>query len=555
MILLAKWFVAKAGLKTLAGGCNSERIWNIRKLGIIAIFWGFFAFSTSASTIYFGPSQTGSNNGTSCANAYSWVDGTHGINVASNWSPGNTLYVCQGTYTCSANGTPGIQAAGSGTGANPILIQFDTTGPAILTCGYWGWGIQLAGYSYITADGGSGGTIENTQNGSSLPYQIASNGIAANGPCNHLEVRNFTVENMYVYSNPADESNVGAFQVGGLSFAGCDFLSLHGNTITYAAVGINVEFTKLTNANIYNNTIDYCKWSLSFNDATSSSTATGINIYGNNFGGHFAVWDDNNFNNHEDGIFIYALNGSYSGVQIYNNYIHGDMTAYGTGYVVMGGNGANVQIFNNVIVQDVNQCSNPHLCGPFGLINLGQVTYGSSYTSSNFSVYNNTILGAAPTQAGSTSARTVAGIFWSAPTWTGTNIERNNIVADVPYGITFFGAIPNGFVSDDNDIYNVGLAAIVNSQSSFNSYVALPNLQALGYDNASSAGNPNLSSSYVPQNASMALGLNLTNLGITALDSDKNGVPRPPSGPWVVGALQSNANAPAPPSGVTATVQ
>src|SRR5271165_1628257 len=93
--------------------------------------------TSHAATIYFAPSSAGSNNGTSCANAYAWTDATHGINNTTNSQvAGNTLIACSGTYTCSGNGASGIIIGASGLSGNIILIQAQSG--AVFTCGYWG---------------------------------------------------------------------------------------------------------------------------------------------------------------------------------------------------------------------------------------------------------------------------------------------------------------------------------------------------------------------------------------------------------------------------------
>jgi hypothetical protein len=79
----------------------------------------------------------------------------------------------------------------------------------------------------------------------------------------------------------------------------------------------------------------------------------------------------------------------------------------------------------------------------------------------------------------------------------------------------------------------------------------------LGYDVHSTTGDPKLSGTYFPGLDSSAIGLgeNLTNLGITALNSDKAGNPRPSTGPWDIGAYEyvpgGDTTAPAAPTGLT----
>ena len=109
----------------------------------------------AANDIYFAQTAAGSGNGNSCQNAYSIADATHGINIAGNWSAGNTLHLC-GNITGS---TTQIIAAGSGSSGSPITIKWESG--AIFGPPYCNVGggtnacIILSGHNYITLNGGT----------------------------------------------------------------------------------------------------------------------------------------------------------------------------------------------------------------------------------------------------------------------------------------------------------------------------------------------------------------------------------------------------------------
>jgi len=77
--------------------------------------------------------------------------------------------------------------------------------------------------------------------------------------------------------------------------------------------------------------------------------------------------------------------------------------------------------------------------------------------------------------------------------------------------------------------------------------------------NAPGGTNINLSTG-VPNSGSPVIGAgtNLTSLGISALNADRNGNPRPSSGAWDIGAFNSGASVtttkPSPPTGLTVVV-
>lgn len=152
-----------------------------------------------ASDIYFAAVSAGSNNGTSCANAYAYTDGTHGINVAANWVAGNNLHIC-GTITLAYN-TNFITAAGSGTSGSPITIVWEpgaiVQSPACPAAGC----IVISSRSYIVVNGdvtnGRQGIIENTDVGTNLDHQGQSRAIYANGCTPGCTVENLTIEHIY----------------------------------------------------------------------------------------------------------------------------------------------------------------------------------------------------------------------------------------------------------------------------------------------------------------------------------------------------------------------
>src|SRR5438477_624060 len=104
----------------------------LRTFGFILLFlWASRAY---AADVYFASASAGSANGTSCANAYAWNDGTNGISTVGKWVAGNILHVC-GTITCTNNSTGFATSQAAGTNGNPITIKFESG--SILTCPAW----------------------------------------------------------------------------------------------------------------------------------------------------------------------------------------------------------------------------------------------------------------------------------------------------------------------------------------------------------------------------------------------------------------------------------
>ena len=282
---------------------------------LIGLLCVLIAMPLSAATIYFAPAATGSGNGTNCSNAYAWTDATHGITGATaSWSAGNTLFICAGTYNCSAVGgvgNDGIIVGGSGSSGSAILVQGDTGGSVNFTCPAWDNAMFCSGYNYIIWDGGQSGVIQDTANGSpvSYPNSLNSGGISMNG-CNHVETRNWTISNMYINVSGADQNDYGASVVYQL---GSDYVTVHGINSTQASKGIYVSYSTLSSATIYNNTADYSRWPIVVIHNNNGSTASNVNIYGNTVGPHFAAWHDTACVLHMDGILVSASNTSSFG--------------------------------------------------------------------------------------------------------------------------------------------------------------------------------------------------------------------------------------------------
>ena len=150
----------------------------------------------ASGNIYIAQNATGSNNGSSCANAYA----VSFFNTSSNWgngtgkiSPGTTVHLC-GTITSQLVGQ------GSGTSGSPITIYFEPNAKISMPAGTL---MNMQNENYIVIDGGTNGILENTDNGTNLDNQIAASGIYASGSGN-LEIKNLTIQNLYVHTSTSD---------------------------------------------------------------------------------------------------------------------------------------------------------------------------------------------------------------------------------------------------------------------------------------------------------------------------------------------------------------
>lgn len=511
------------------------------------------AATASMSNIYIAQSAAGAANGADCEDALAVTF----FNTAANWGtgaaqigPGTTVHLC-GTFTGSAGATE-LTIRGSGASGNPVVVQFESG--AKLEAPYWSTSgaIACSGQDYITIDGNNVGSIENSNNGTDLTYQNASDGIVFSS-CSNVEVKNLTVDNLYQRVNDTSSNGVNTYAI--YFGPGCNHIKVDGDTVFMSRDLIFVAYSTATDVQIFNNTLDHSSWMIVLGDNNTNSSLSGTYIFANLLGPHFNEWLDTAQTMHGDGIMVFAANsGSTATAQIYNNYIQSDMCSTSgvncTGYIYVQGN-AGTDIFNNVLLNTTS--SGP---GPEAQVVIRGNSPGPA--PSNNSVYNNAFVGFPQT----TAIKNGGGLVG-----TGLTIE-NNIFSSVGYGYVIG---PNSLGSigaaNNNDFYGVGTIAADNADSGpDNTFVTLASWQTQGFDASSTTGNPNLSASYVPQSGSAAVGrgANLTSLGITALDKDKAGVARAPSGVvcvigipgcWDAGAYQETLTAvgPAAPTLLTAS--
>lgn len=511
-----------------------------------------------ANDIYIAQSAAGAGNGSSCANAYAMTY----FNTSTNWSsaasgtkigPGSTVHLC-GTFSAAAGTSGLLTVQGSGTSGSPVTIVAETG--LLMQAPYWGVGgaITASGVSWVTMNGQNTGTIQATANGTNLANQAPSCGSAfcTSGlsmvQCDNCVIENWTIANIYVNVPPNDESNAAGTSTG-IFYNGGNNSTVSGNTVHDAKWCVVFGFwpqVTTQNVTISGNTLYNCDHGVAVYSDNSGATLSNLSVSGNTI--HDAVnWDDAMVYNHHDGIHISPVQAStqINGAYLYNNYIYGDWGANCNSYIYVEAGPqviTNANLFNNVLVNTVagHGCAN-------GLL--------QDYNAQNSLIANNTLVG--PTQSSG------QGLILEEYSQY-HSVVKNNIVMGFQNAM-YVGQSANTPVSDYNDFYNVAnIAAVwgVNCCNQLQQWTA----QSGSPDQHSLTGNPNLNSSYIPQAGSPVhlAGINLTSVGLTALDSDKAGTARPSgactasgaSGCWDLGAYQLSAGTgavkPNPPSQLNA---
>jgi hypothetical protein len=532
-----------------------------------------------ASGIYIAQNATGANTGADCADAHSaaWFN--------TNATGGNTYHLC-GTFTGTANAAPILSVPNSGTAGSPLIVLAEPG--VVFTAPYWAGSfidsgefhgaIVVNNKNYVILDGGTNGTIQNTDNGTGKTYQVPSWGMSVKGA--NLIVRNWTIKDIFVPTNALGGSSTAdlILQYGSTNATICNNQLSYAYTglVTYG-VGASTQVTDCqsntfgTGTNIFLNTFQNQVWNIN----NSPNAASSPNIYANSIqlAGTFGIRVQGcaGADAHTDGIISYAQGaGVVVEPYIYNNEFVGDTgngcpTAHVYCTYGFGANsGSACRVFNNIMVSTRTN-------GGADAVSFGG---GSGYIVGPHKIYNNTFVNHQWTAWVSNA--------YASP---GNDKYRNNIFQTVQNNAgSFFygynGIAPYNVLDINNNVYydpttggsagwwvhSVTSNSLAQWQTNCSGNVGLG-----GCDSASIYGDPQLTASYTLQSGSPArsLGENLTSSctgQMAPLCYDKppivgrggsltGSVQRPTSGAWDAGAYQYSTQAgTAAPAGLTAVV-
>jgi hypothetical protein len=560
---------------------------------LLVVFFSLIATAFSATTsrdIYFAQNAAGSNNGSSCANAYAYNDGTNGWNVSNQQVAGNTLHVC-GTITIPS-GSNAITFVNSGNSSSPITLKFEQN--AILQAAYFGSGgnsaINVNGKSYITIDGGSNGIIMNYANGTAGASTCPGVSNTGNGSCSNqqaaslieadcatnCEIKNLTLGPDYVRASsgdgaPCNFSNEGAIFISGS--AASDNFTIHDNTIHDGRWINTLEFGNGSNFQFYNNTV-YASGHAIAVEIGANSTFDGMYFYGNHIY-DFTEWAGNScFHNNSIHVFQSGANttGSITHLYIYNNEFDGSLQN-STNHIYLEPNGSvksvgSAWIFNNVLTFAGDETG-------------GDGILGATAGSTSIFVANNTFIGnasnqSAPVESCGGSNQPVGSTTWTnnvsvacSTMWSGTNAGSGgpNFASGQPDYNLWAAGLGNGWQCDGSFYSTIaGWRGCIGNETHSAYFAASPIPQCNSIHDCSNVR---------PQSGSSAIafatnlygtcnGQSTPGLGALCYDKPQNigpgsgstvGNGRPTSGAWDAGAYQAgNSTSPLPPSGLSAAV-
>jgi hypothetical protein len=473
-------------------------------------------------------SQSGGGAGTSCGSAQA----ASYFNNSGNWSasptgiqigPGTTVHIC-GTITTT------LTFQGSGVSGNVITLLAESGAALSQPAGNL---VNLNGQGYLLLDGGTNGVMQNTANGENLSYHTPTQAIQASGASN-IEVRNWTMSNMYVAVAPNTNTVNSGFDEG---LSSCYSANGYGGTISihdnvmhdngWCVTMGDPSFGAVVN--VYNNNVYNTNHCFTVNSAEAAAT---ISIHDNQCH-DTANWDSYNDSYHHDGVHIFSGSQPGSSWAIYNNYFYGNWGANNTAHIFTEDTPYNVTIFNNVFVQY-----------PGDVLNDGFIAMenGSSY---NAHLFNNVFVGDG----------TTAGLpFGIRITSSGGAIIENNAFNS----LNNFISLPSGFLGVV-DYNQYGIQTALGGNGAFNweasggtnSFSTWQSECGCDSDSAWNMSGIGIGSTGQPLSGSplIGAGLNLTSLMITALDAGTTAgrtvtpTAQPSMGSWTVGAYGSTASA------------
>lgn len=493
----------------------------------------FVVSNAFAADIYIAQSTAGSDDATSCANAkaISYLTGSWSGKV----SAGDTVHLC-GTLTSALT----INAGGTSDAAR-ITILFET-GANFTQSAWAGSVISIAdNLSYITIDGGATGTIggingnasyvngfiKNTANGTGLANKVNSTGISGTS-VHYLTIRNLAIYNLYVRTGTTEGNayGVGIYFVDGGN--GVDHILITNCLMHDMVAGAQIYFRKTGNTGVEISYVSVynANWGGAIADAASGATMTNVRVHDNYFH-DWGAWDDcvsGAAKFHHNGFFMWAQNGGVNtNPMYYNNIVGPGHTSCNTSGLFLQSNIVGTTVFNNLFIAGAT--------GPQD----GQLYIDG--TSGTINVYNNTFISQAEGMGMNID-----------PVANSTLNIKNNIAYTTNSNNADFYAnlyVRSGLTwnLDYNSYYNYAGYAWGYSTGGSNSRYTRTQFQALiGSSNCvhDIEANQNLDSNYKPQVTSpiVGAGVNLTSLGITALNSDKDGIVRPSTGAWDIGAYE-----------------
>jgi hypothetical protein len=496
----------------------------------------------ATSSVYISQSGAGAQTGADCADAKPVSFFNNGANWGAPIAPGTTVHLC-GTFNAPVGANSYLRFQGSGISGSPITLFWEPG--AIVQSpvfGSVGGAIDINGQSWVVLDGGANGIVQNTANGTGLANRSASTLVRGVGSNN--VIKNLSLLNVYVHL-VGDASGGTTY---GILARGTSNLTIGpNNTFTQADVGLLFEWDGgESNLVITGNHWSGVNQDIEMGPTTVGATMTNVQV-DHNDATNWVNWDEpgNGYHHNFFHPFTNVSGASLIGtLQIYDNTSGGNMGSHATSMIFIennnGGTGGSMgswYIFNNTFDK-----TNANVPTSSGIVTV---------MPPNGFFYNNTVRDAGGTGANAyNSFHAMSG----ASGWT----LKNNVFQGGAYMV--YNEASTIF-ANDNDYYGSpsGTPWIMGNkfESSLSSWQSDCSCDALAIT-ANPLLNPDMTiGAASPANSA---GANLSNIGMTALDFDKAGIPRPSSGGWSIGAYQSGISSATkpnlpPPTGLFAVVK